>query len=71
MFETSMPFDDSAQRSEPGGQGVFLDLFAGCGGLSLGLMLAGWRGLFAVEKDKLAFETLRHNLIDGNCGLQY
>jgi DNA (cytosine-5)-methyltransferase 1 len=43
---------------------VFIDLFAGCGGLSLGLMSAGWRGLLAVEKDPLAFETLKHNLID-------
>src|SRR2546421_11004498 len=41
----------------------FVDLFAGCGGLSLGLLSAGWRGLFAVEQDALAFETLRHNLI--------
>ena len=44
---------------------TFADLFAGCGGLSLGLMAAGWKGLFAVERDRLAFETLKHNLIDG------
>jgi len=43
---------------------TYIDLFAGCGGLSLGLMKAGWHGLFAVEKDALAFETLKHNLID-------
>jgi DNA (cytosine-5)-methyltransferase 1 len=36
---------------------VFIDLFAGCGGLSLGLKRAGWRGLFAVEKDDFAFAT--------------
>jgi DNA (cytosine-5)-methyltransferase 1 len=42
----------------------FIDLFAGCGGLSLGLMKAGWRGLFAIEKSPLAFETLRYNLVD-------
>ncbi len=36
---------------------VFIDLFAGCGGLSLGLKRAGWRGLFAVEKDAYAFAT--------------
>lgn len=41
-----------------------IDLFAGCGGLSLGLYQAGWRGVFAVEKNKCAFETLKHNLID-------
>jgi len=26
-------------------------------------MKAGWKGLFAVEKDNMAFETLKHNLI--------
>jgi DNA (cytosine-5)-methyltransferase 1 len=43
---------------------VYIDLFAGCGGLSLGLKKAGWQGLFAVEKSSDAFETLKHNLID-------
>lgn len=43
--------------------GTFIDLFAGCGGLSLGLMLAGWKGVFAIEKDFFAFETLKTNLI--------
>jgi DNA (cytosine-5)-methyltransferase 1 len=42
----------------------FIDLFAGCGGLSLGLIEAGWRGLFAVEQATDAFRTLKHNLID-------
>ena len=41
-----------------------IDLFAGCGGLSLGLYQAGWHGLFAIEKNEFAFETLRHNLIE-------
>lgn len=50
---------------------TFADLFAGCGGLSLGLMNAGWDGLFAVEKDILAFETLKHNLIDPKSKLRY
>ena len=44
---------------------VFVDAFAGCGGLSLGLMQSGMDGLFAVEKDDFAFSTLKHNLIDG------
>ena len=43
----------------------FIDLYAGCGGLSLGLIQAGWSGLFAIEKSPLAFETLKYNLIDG------
>ncbi len=41
-----------------------IDLFAGCGGISLGLYNADWRGVFAIEKDKMAFSTLKHNLID-------
>jgi DNA (cytosine-5)-methyltransferase 1 len=43
---------------------TYIDLFAGCGGLSLGLHLAGWKGLFAIEKSPFAFQTLKHNLID-------
>lgn len=44
----------------------FIDLFAGAGGLSLGFCNAGFVGLFAVEKNKDAFETLKYNLIDKN-----
>lgn len=43
---------------------MYIDLFAGCGGLSLGLQKAGWNGLFAIEKNADAFSTLSHNLID-------
>ena len=43
---------------------LYVDLFAGSGGLSLGLHEAGWKGLFAVEKNKDAFNTLKYNLID-------
>ncbi|WP_420640919.1 DNA cytosine methyltransferase [Candidatus Leptofilum sp.] len=42
---------------------TFSDVFAGCGGLSLGLINAGWQGVFAVEKHPFAFETLNANLI--------
>lgn len=41
----------------------YIDLFAGCGGLSLGLHNAGWNGLFAIEKSPDAFKTLEFNLI--------
>ena len=41
-----------------------IDLFAGAGGLSLGLYQAGWHSLFAIEKNPFAFETLKYNLID-------
>ena len=44
---------------------TYIDLFAGCGGLSLGLYKAGWKGLFAIEKSSDAFKTLQHNLIEG------
>ena len=43
---------------------LYIDLFSGCGGLSLGLGRAGWEGVFAVEKDEMAFKTFAHNLID-------
>lgn len=43
----------------------FIDVFAGCGGLSLGLLKAGHQGVLAIEKHPSAFETLRHNLIQG------
>jgi DNA (cytosine-5)-methyltransferase 1 len=42
---------------------TFVDVFAGCGGLSLGLMQAGWSGLFAIEADRFAFETFKENLL--------
>lgn len=42
----------------------YIDIFAGCGGLSLGLYKAGWKGIFAIEKNEMAFGTLKHNLID-------
>jgi DNA (cytosine-5)-methyltransferase 1 len=43
---------------------TYIDLFAGCGGLSTGLHLAGLKGLFAVERNASAFSTLKANLID-------
>lgn len=43
----------------------YIDLFAGCGGLSLGLYNSKkWKCHFAIEKSPLAFSTLQHNLID-------
>lgn len=56
----------SDPKSQPENQGTFIDLFSGCGGLSLGLMQAGWNGLFAIEKTSGAFKTLKHNLINGS-----
>lgn len=42
----------------------YIDLFAGTGGLSLGLYNAGLHGIFAVERNKDAFSTLKYNLIE-------
>ena len=41
----------------------YIDLFAGCGGLSLGLHNSGWTGLFAIEKNEDAFATFNFNLL--------
>ena len=35
---------------------TYIDLFSGCGGLALGMHQAGWKALFAVEKNEDAFE---------------
>ena len=50
---------------------VFADAFAGCGGLSLGLLLAGLQGRFAIEHDKFAFETLKANLLSGDSRFRF
>ncbi|WPC68023.1 DNA cytosine methyltransferase [Rhodoferax ferrireducens] len=42
----------------------FIDLFAGCGGLSLGLTWAGAQGRLAIERDPMAFSTFAANLLD-------
>lgn len=57
IFSITMP------RAKKNKRPVVIDIFAGCGGLSLGLYQAGWQGLFAVEKNINAFETLEYNLI--------
>lgn len=50
---------------------TFIDVFAGCGGLSLGLMQAGLVGKFAVEYDNFAFATLKANLLSKASPFQY
>lgn len=47
------------------GKNSYIDLFSGCGGLSLGLYNSGlWKGIFAIEKSPDAFDTLKYNLIE-------
>lgn len=46
---------------------TFIDLFAGCGGLSLGLSMAGLGGRFAIERDPMAFSTFEANLASKDC----
>lgn len=50
---------------------TFVDAFAGCGGLSLGLMQAGLIGKFAIEHDRHAFATLKANLLREDAVFKY
>jgi DNA (cytosine-5)-methyltransferase 1 len=50
---------------------TFIDAFAGCGGLSLGLMQAGLQGKFAIEHDRFAFATLKANLLSQESPFNY
>ncbi|SHH15864.1 DNA (cytosine-5)-methyltransferase 1 [Hydrocarboniphaga daqingensis] len=43
---------------------TFIDLFAGCGGLSLGLQKSNWQLQFAIEAHPDAFSTYKTNIID-------
>ena len=44
----------------------YIDFFSGCGGLSLGLGWAGWNGVFAIEKDPMAYASFDRNLVAEN-----
>lgn len=62
-MEMRVPRDKGYPGKEKRKPPTFIDVFAGCGGLSLGLFMAGWRGLFAIERDSSALKTLDHNFI--------
>ena len=55
----------SLKSLEKSSGGTFIDLFAGCGGLTLGLLDAGWKGLFGIEVQADAFATYAANFIEG------
>jgi DNA (cytosine-5)-methyltransferase 1 len=65
---SDVPSEESAHLTTPP---TFVDVFAGGGGLSLGLKRAGWLGLFAIEKDEFAFQTLSANFPLGDGALSY
>lgn len=50
---------------------TFIDLFSGCGGLSLGMAMAGWQGVFAVEKASDAFKTFEANFLSGSPSIRF
>ena len=52
-------------------QRKFIDLFSGCGGLSLGMTLAGWQGVFAIEKAADAFRTFEANFLNGSPSIRF
>lgn len=50
--------------SQLGAPGIFVDLFAGAGGLSLGFKLAGWTPLVANDCDRASLNTYVANIHD-------
>ena len=50
---------DTTKISSKNNEYSFVDLFAGCGGLSQGFEDAGMNGIFSVEINPYAVETLR------------
>ncbi|TFV87402.1 DNA cytosine methyltransferase [Blastococcus sp. CT_GayMR16] len=59
---TEATFVDWAKSRVLAGQRLAVDLFSGAGGLSLGLEDAGWTVAAAVDHDRRALETHRHNM---------
>lgn len=49
---------------------TFIDLFSGCGGLSLGFEMAGYKSLLAIDNWQDALDTYKHNNPDARtlCG---
>jgi len=62
---------NDAERNEAGDRDIInaIDIYAGCGGLSLGLKLAGWNVRYALDWDKHACSTHSNNFPEcsGEC----
>jgi DNA (cytosine-5)-methyltransferase 1 len=56
-----LSYQVARQQGEPG---VFVDLFAGAGGLSLGFQMAGWNPLVANDFDQASLNTYVANIHD-------
>ena len=65
MKKTSESIDNN-KSIIPSKKLKFIDLFAGCGGLSLGASRAGFTGEIAIEHQENAFNTLFHNLVNNH-----
>lgn len=61
-----MRVSDKTMQSNCATPPKFIDLFSGCGGLSLGMAMAGWQGVFAIEKASDAFKTFEANFLSGS-----
>jgi DNA (cytosine-5)-methyltransferase 1 len=59
--EWPTPYETTGKRNGVGKKPRAIDLFCGCGGLSLGLELAGFEVLGAVDIDSLAVDTYAAN----------
>lgn len=60
---SEMPRSDNWQNNRLNGI-KFADFFCGAGGLSLGLIMAGYEPVLGIEIDKFAYETYINNLGD-------
>lgn len=58
---TSRTISDKIKRLRSGGKPRVLDIFAGCGGLSLGFVTAGCQSVGAIERDAAAVRTFAFN----------